>query len=57
MLKCAPVLIQTPIIIPKNSKRLKSEEEVLEGEITNLPLPTLDADLLLGLGHNRPRSF
>jgi len=49
----APVLMQTPIIIPKNSKRLRSFELILEGEITNLPFPIFDPVRLLGEGHKR----
>jgi len=43
--------------IPRNSNRLKSKEEVLDGERIYLPLPILDFDLLFGLGHKSPKSL
>jgi len=43
--------------MPKNSKRLRSDDEVRDGDITYLPLPILEPDLLFGLGQRRPRSL
>ena len=56
-LRWAPVLMQIPIRIPKNSKRLKSWELLREALITNFPLPTFDTDLLFGLLQRRPSNF